>query len=251
MFMGPGLSAWRTAGGFDYSAVSGYIVDVSADFVTESSGAVSALVDQSGNSHDFSQGTGTAQPAYEATGWGDGTPSVLFDGINDVLVCATSLPTAFSGADTTFTVFLVGQIVALADGSTRVARWGLGSTVANPRYIDGAVGSSRASIFTRDDAGTLKDTASELGVLDTSAHVYTTTSLGTTSTMHIDGLQVLSGDTDVGTRTFTRMAIGALVTSGTPQFFCNLRFKRLIGYTGALSSGDRVAIEAALLAEHF
>jgi hypothetical protein len=46
--------------------------------VTESGGAVSAWADQSGNSNDFSQSSGSLQPTYDATGL-NGLPTIIFN----------------------------------------------------------------------------------------------------------------------------------------------------------------------------
>jgi hypothetical protein len=57
--------------------------------VTESGGVVSTWADQSGNGHNFTQGTAANRPAYNATGGPNSTPSILFDGANDGLINST------------------------------------------------------------------------------------------------------------------------------------------------------------------
>lgn len=60
--------------------------------VTESSGAVSAWADQSGNGKHWEQLTGTNQPTFSATGGPNSTPCVDFDGSNDWMSTALDLP---------------------------------------------------------------------------------------------------------------------------------------------------------------
>lgn len=60
-----------------------------SDVVTLSGSAVTAWPDQSGNGRDLTQGTAANQPTYNATAGPNSTPSITFDGTNDVLASTT------------------------------------------------------------------------------------------------------------------------------------------------------------------
>jgi hypothetical protein len=59
--------------------------------ITLNGSTVSAWADQSGNSKDYSQGTGSLQPTYAATGLNN-LPTLTFDGVDDYLTSALVLP---------------------------------------------------------------------------------------------------------------------------------------------------------------
>lgn len=93
------------------------------------------------------QGTAANQPAYSATGR-NGRPALIFDGTNDTLPFT---PTGFpNGSGAAVTIFLVGQIDALA-GSTTAFSYGVASndqSVAISQYVTGSL--VRGGTFGRD-----------------------------------------------------------------------------------------------------
>lgn len=234
---------------FDYGAVASgtLLADISADFVTQS-GTVSAFADQSGNSHNFAQGTASLQPAYEATGWVDGTPSALFDGSNDYVSCATSLATdLIGGADTPFTVFFVAASLTLTAG---VALFSIGrSSSDSPFFWFNLNTSNRLQLQKRADDNTIASPLTAINTWDTSAHVYEIVHSGTNGKLRIDGTGVIDAALDVNTLTVDRVAIGGILRT-TFTFPSHQRFKRMLCYTGALSDGDATSVRDALATEH-
>lgn len=57
--------------------------------VTLNGSDVSAWADQSGNGHDYAQGTASAQPAFQAAGGPNSQPCIEFDGVDELLVNTT------------------------------------------------------------------------------------------------------------------------------------------------------------------
>lgn len=228
-----------------FSALPGYLVDISADAVTQAGGTVSAFSDTSGHEHGF---TCPSQPAYEETGWTNGTPSVLFNGSANYAVCATSLAQDLvGGTDKAFTIYLVAQQVTNPPANATI--FGCGSTSSvNPIVRWNVAGSGNITYWRRDDAGSqLQSPGIAIG---TTAHIITLAYSGTSYVARVDGSTVASGALDTGEITVNRATIGALVRDSVGGFV-HMRFKRFLGYAADHGPSEYGAAEAALLAAHF
>lgn len=236
------------AAAFDYRTVPGLLADITADAVLQT-GTISSFVDQF-STRDCTQATPALQPVYELTGWTpDGSRSALFDGVDDYVSNNSIAQLLASGTDTAFTVFIVAQLVAA--GASGDAFWACGSSSSiTPIVRLSEAGANTIHAFRRDDAGA-NPASPSYGSFDLLPHVITTIFDGTTTTIRVDGVTVASGDQGTGTGALTvdRFAIGALLR-GTPGSYCNLRFKHLLPYSGALSVSNYGAVEDQLAAEH-
>lgn len=72
------------------------------------SGTVSAWADQSGNGHDFAQGTAGSRPTYFANGGPNDAPYIQFDGTDDLMV-NTTLDLAAPGTTPTLLILVMRQ----------------------------------------------------------------------------------------------------------------------------------------------
>jgi hypothetical protein len=235
------------ASGFDYRTVPGLLADITADAVTQA-GTVSAFIDQF-STHDCTQGTPASQATYEATGWVDGTPSALFDGVDDYASSNTLAQLLASGTDQPYVVFLVAQLVAT--GASGDAFWACGSSSSiTPIVRLSEAGANTIHGFRRDDAG-LNPASPAYASFDLLPHVITDIFDGTTRTIQVDNVTVASGDQGTGTGALTvdRFALGALLRS-TPGSYCNYRFKHLLPYSGVMSAGNISAIAVDLATRH-
>lgn len=103
---------------------------------------VSAWADQSGAGNDYTMGTAANQPAIVPAGL-NGHDTLLFDGSNDFLESALSLPAP--GTTPTFRIFVVKQITWIANRSF------CGGSTANTHRIRQAGASPEVDIFNGTD----------------------------------------------------------------------------------------------------
>lgn len=99
--------------------------------ITESSGAVSAWADQSGNSRNLVQATGTNQPALQ----GDGT--ILFDGVDNYLKCS-----AFT-FNQPATICVLGKQITQANGQAICD----GNTSDSMEFFQSTASATRVRLF--------------------------------------------------------------------------------------------------------
>jgi hypothetical protein len=106
------LAVGQTHAAFSSNTVSGLAVWFEADagVLTNSSGAVTNWLDQSGNGRNATQTTTSDQPTYVASAL-NGKPVIRFDGVNDKLVTA-NLSSAFPTAATLFVVATISNDTA-------------------------------------------------------------------------------------------------------------------------------------------
>jgi hypothetical protein len=200
---------------------------------------VSAWADQSGNGHDFPQATGAAQPALEATGYA-GKPSVLFDGVDDVLVNTTLAGTLPGGTDTPFSLYLWVQYVTAA---TTVVFGAGNSGAANPFFqlFYNTTGPTWG-IAKRDSAGVQKVGGG--GVASTGETMLEVHFNGTNScVIAANGVESAPFDLDVGLTTLNSLSLGALVRTATTSF-SNCRIAEVVLASTVSTAGQRTDMRA-------
>jgi hypothetical protein len=206
---------------------------------------VSAWADQSGNGSHFTQATGAAQPAFEAAGY-SGTPCLLFDGVDDVLVNTTLAATLPGGTDTPFSLYMPVQVITAAT----TAIFGAGNSgQANPnlQFFYNTVGPAWG-VAKRDSPGVQKVGGG--GVASTNRVLLELHFNGTTScVIAVDGVEATPFDLDVGLTTLNRLSLGALVRVTTTSF-SNIRVPELVIADTVSSSGHRTAMRAYFAARY-
>lgn len=103
--------------------------------ITESGGSVSSWVDQSGNGNSFTQGVGSQQPLYQATGLG-GLPTVYFDGTDEMLT-GTLSSTLYAT-----TIYIVFQEIS--------------ATASGPSIMGQTSGTNNKRVFINPPEGTTR-----------------------------------------------------------------------------------------------
>lgn len=197
---------------------------------------VSAWADQSGKGNDAIQGTGTAQPAYNAADATIGNrPSVTGDGSNDVLTIAGL--TVDLATEELYLCFIVNQ-VTWTSGDT----WSSGSGVTMPRWSQSGASPNVVQLASASGNG---NTAAALGTWVRAEGFWSATA-GTSYTK-IAGTTVSGGNPGTGTRTAS--ALFAATASG----FSNIATTEVIAVKTAAASGgpsgaQRAAIDAYLAA---
>jgi hypothetical protein len=107
---GGGGSAWSFSPAESAAMLPTCAIWISQQGVTQA-GTVSAWASYLGGvSATLVQGTGAAQPAYNASGGVGGRPLITFDGVDDVMKCVVTKGSNFSS----FEMGIVGQRVAFA-----------------------------------------------------------------------------------------------------------------------------------------
>lgn len=180
--MGLGLSIGLDTNGsqFGPSSLSGLAAWYRGDTITTSGGAVTQWDDKSGNGKHLVQATSGKRPTLTASGIGN-QPSVVFDGSDDTLECASM--TVASGSP--FTVLFVGN----------------SATQANRVFLDSfnAVG-ARLAIYCQTSSQISLYGSAGFGVNGTdmsSSHVVAAVINGASSKLSVDGAAPTTGD--VGT----------------------------------------------------
>lgn len=165
----------------------------------------------------------------------NGNRVAVFDGTNDYLL-ANGVATTLAGSDKPFTVFFVMKLNRLQDWQVP---WNLSdnSHTAIHRLDFGAAVMNQ---YRRDDASVLVSQSG--GVPTTNTRRVAITFTGTTFSLHLDGTAVYSGvAADVGTSTYTRMAIGILGDLTTYPAHMRLCFMAIL--PGAIDATNREAVE--------
>jgi hypothetical protein len=198
----------------DFAEVAHLAFDLDAEGFADTT-AIGTLTDQTGNSRDATQATGTKQPLAQTV---SGMKVARFDGTDDWLrtaaFTAVSQPTTY--------VFLYKYRVHRPSGN---------------KYILDGLSAVDRHYFITHDGDWLVHAGYELigGVADTDWHVHTFVLNGASSSHYIDGALESSGD--VGSRGIDGFTIGTyFVPAAQYQFDGDLAYLGM--YDGDLATDD-------------
>lgn len=220
--------------------------EVKASLVTQSAGLVSNLANLvSGGANPLVQATSTAQPTFEAAGWGaGGRDSLVFDGTGDFL-SANGLGAGRAGSDQPFTVLWLGQILTLGSSASQRNIWGFGNTADDMPQHDLRLPDSTINTLAavRRDSASVSKVKNAATAPTTSRVLYADVFTGTRGKhwtngvldANLDAGVTSSSDLDVGTLTgLNTFTLGAIMRTGISGFV-NMRFAAMLVYSGALS----------------
>jgi hypothetical protein len=196
-------------------------------------------LDWSGNSNDFLQATGGAQPTIEPTGY-SGQPSVLFDGVDDVLINTGALAaTLWAAADTPYSAYIPVQFLTLAGTKTAFAAGNSDFATRNLQIADYNLGNWANSL--RDNTNTVK--VANFGTADGNRTLLEIHCSGTTVVIAVNGVESGALDMNLGLATFNNLSLGAVVRSTTIQF-ANFRTPEVVLCDAVSSAGERTDMRA-------
>jgi len=173
----------------DFAEVAHLVFDLTAEGFADTT-AIGTLTDQTGNSRDATQATGTKQPLAQTV---SGMKVARFDGADD------GLQTAAFG-----TLSQPNTIIALVKST---------ATGQTPYVVDGLDSGSRNLIVVNADGNWLINAGSSItdGASDTSWHVLVGTFNSTASALFVDGgTAAVSGD--AGADALTGLTVGIRYT---------------------------------------
>lgn len=212
--------------------------------ITLNGSDVSAWADQSGNGNDATQGTASAQPAFNSTGL-NGFPTVEFDGVDEFLICDGVVP-AFVGEDLPHTMFFVtyrgasptnGGVVAIETATPS-------STLNQTKWAS----STSASFFMQiGDAAGVASSTSSVDSSPTTPDIFAHSYSGT-SGRWFRQTSAFGGPNTVnrGVSTPTRGRIGAVKPGLTGNAWYLGGISEIILYTRELDQAEREGIVAYL-----
>lgn len=190
--------------------------------ITQSSGAVSQWTDKSGNGNNATQGTAGNKPSYSATGWNGTKPGITFDGTNDYLTTATTIP--YNGA-TGVAIWVAARSTGTA---ARAMIGGQGSDI-ELRYNSGSLDvlkTTSANLQSAAVANGYHVVGTELSTNSTALSIDGTRTTGVTNPAIIDGVTFI-GTNNAGTSEQFDSVIGEVVLA-----------------TGILTSGERSCLNS-------
>ncbi len=199
--------------------------------VTLNGSTVSAWLDQSGNGKDYSQGTGAAQPTYNAAGLG-GFPTLTFDGVDDNL--ASSLNLAAPVTTPTF-IWWIGRQLAWGSGK----RWFGGTSNGNIITVTGVTSSPTVQQFCGGAAN-----ANSAGVLNSWFRHEAWFNNGTSDYLKIGATSVTGASAGTGSATGRQLGNGAAAS------FLNMEIAAIMYFSGLPSAGELSALSAAAVAKY-
>jgi hypothetical protein len=199
--------------------------------VDESSGSVSEIRDKSGKANHATQTTGVNQPV---------TNSVTINSRNALDFNGTShymLLPAFMDCSSAATVFIVGKYDQLNTGTSQIMFSTKRSLTNDKFWIYNSSGATNFT-FTLGNNSTLI-------AGDTSAHVFTNSSAGGTSS--VLGESYLDGGSKTKTTSTVEASLEAwYIGSKETSFFCDCNVAEIIVYNRKLSDDERSLVESYL-----
>lgn len=213
--------------------------------------------DLSGRGHHVTQGTNGARPQYQATGGPNNYPALYFDGSNDFLASAAHL---WESDDLTFFVVMryanatknaSETVYSKNQGSTNNRQFvhfarnsTTGTGFPNPYMLDWYVsddGTGPGVIqfrFNAKSASYRTITIQHFGDLDPDLFV--------NNSAQSFSLSTGTGDGTIYNSSATKFAFGSQDIDSTPTAFLEGYISEFIGYSRALTTAERGAIEAYL-----
>ena len=187
---------------------------------------VSSWPDSSMRVTPATQSSPSKQPTYLKSGWDDGSPTVYFDGIDDVMNGAMSFPSQA-------TVIAVFKDA----GTTTTCCSGLFVTLPTSYYGIGLMVTTNGLQVLPDCPGCGTVFGEVSNVVSTIVVTYT----ATTTTLHVNGMLLGSFATFVAYTASTSFAIGSRGETAYNRYTKGF-YKEVIVYGSALSDADRNSV---------
>lgn len=231
LFQQPFLMSWpsinRSVAEFDPTTVSGLELWVKADAgITKDGGdLVSNWADQSGNSNDLAQGTGSKQPLW-VDAVHNSKPIIRFDGTDDRLFKSTFASGTLTQPNT---IFIVAEFPAINDDFL---------------YDSDDVNSRHAFFRTGGNYAYFAGNAPNFGASNSAFAQFTNLfKTGTNATLRRNGSDVGSA-VDAGSDTFIGFSLGS--TEADTQFAA-VDVAEILIYDAEITGTDRTNIENYLI----
>lgn len=214
---------------FNPLSISGCILWLKADVgITKDGGnLVSNWADQSGNSNDVAQATGTNQPLWVDSAYAS-KPTIRFDGVDNFL---QKQPFTAGGHTQPVTIFIVCKIPTDSGGNRMI-------------YMAGTVSpATRNQLYTTDTVIGMYAGAGPITVTKPTEALHYITSLwnGASSDTRVDGVSVVSGN--AGTFTPNGMT---LASQDTGSDYADIDICEVLFYDANITGTDLANIEAYL-----
>lgn len=195
--------------------------------------------------YDLVQGTASAQPAYEATGWNGVSPSMLGDGVAEYAM-SNSLGPVFSDSAAHW-IAIAYQIAASDTGDL----WAGGNGSASSQFQRFTVRGGDYRGWCRNDDTSTSFQDFSAAAPNGSRHVAVYRQ-GSTVDLHLDGAADAGFGNSIsgGTCTLDTFTVLAVNNAGVSQYL-NARIGAMWGGLGAISAADAVAITDAMVARGY
>ena len=197
--------------------------------------------DMSGNTHDFSQATGSKQPALQSAAM-NGLDTARFDGTNDILERANDSAFQFEAED--FYIFVVANVHNATNTNSFIGKY---NTTTNNREFLSALAATDGFMrfFTSDDGTSFSSNQTDdTDFADNTDRMFEFEKIGDEVTFYEDGVVQTNDGNNIDTDLFTGtadIAIGGL-DSEVASFFLDGDIAEIFMFTGTLTDAQKTAI---------